>query len=194
MAADPRTSQDYVAAALDVLAERGADGLTIAALCRSLGMTKGSFYHHFDGMPAFTTALLAYWEREHSDRLIAVSKQAADPVTRIALLTDIAVSLPHAAESALRSWARSNPEVAAAQTRVDARRERHLVEAFRAVGLDRPTALLQARMAMALLVGAQLRGTVGPRELRAMFVRLNAPLLADVAGPQRRRLRAALAD
>ncbi len=192
MAGEPRTAVDYVVAALDVLADEGSDGLTIAALCRVLQVTKGSFYHHFTGMPAFTTALLAYWESEHSERLIAISVQTPDPVERIGVLTDIAVSLPHAAESAIRAWARSSPEVARVQTRVDRRRERHLVEAFRAIGLEPALATLQARMALALLIGAQHRGPVRPPELRAMFVRLSGAFLADVPAAQRRRLREVL--
>src|SRR5579884_2605293 len=51
----------YLECALDVLAESGADGLTIAELCGRLGVTKGSFYHHFAGMGEFVTALLAFW-------------------------------------------------------------------------------------------------------------------------------------
>jgi AcrR family transcriptional regulator len=184
---------DYVVAALDVLAETGSEGLTIATLCRRLEVTKGSFYHHFAGMPAFTSALLRYWEREHSERLIAISAQTPDAVERIGVLTDIAVSLPHAAESAIRAWARSSPEVAQVQARVDRRRERHLDEAFRAVGLTPELARLQARMALALLIGAQHRGPVRKPDLRAMFVRLSGAFLADVPGPQRRRLRAVLA-
>ncbi len=193
MPADPRTSTDFVAAALDVLAAHGSEGLTVAALCRALHVTKGSFYHHFAGMPAFVTALLAYWETEHSDRLIATSRATADPLDRVGVLTDIAVDLPHAAESAIRAWARSNPAVARVQARVDAHRERHLVDAFRELGLGRATATLHARTALALLVGAQHRGPVRPRELRAMFGRLDEALLAELPAADARRVRTVLA-
>jgi AcrR family transcriptional regulator len=192
MATDPRSATDFVAAALDVLADQGSDGLTIAALCSAVGVTKGSFYHHFDGMPGFVTALLSYWEAEHSERLITISRDTPDPVHRIGVLLEIAVALPHAAESAIRGWARSSPEVAAVQSRVDAGRERHLAEAFRALGLEGPTALLQARMALSLLIGVQLRGPVLAPELRAMFVRLNGAFLPDLPDEQGARLEALL--
>ena len=188
MPVGPRTSTDYVVAALGVLADHGADGLTVAALCGALGTTKGSFYHHFDGMPAFTTALLAYWETEHSERLIATSRATADPVDRVGVLTDIALDLPHAAESAIRAWSRSSAEVALVQGRVDAHREAHLTDAFEELGLSPTYARLQARMAMALLIGAQHRGPVDRAELRTMLERLDAVFVPDLDAVTRRRL------
>ncbi|HET8583154.1 MAG TPA: TetR/AcrR family transcriptional regulator, partial [Jatrophihabitans sp.] len=90
------TAEDYYREALAVLGEHGSEAMTIAVLCERLDVTKGSFYHHFGGLPGFVEGLLAYWEREHSDRLIAISKAQPDPSLRIATLTDMGVHLPHA--------------------------------------------------------------------------------------------------
>src|SRR5438093_559315 len=134
------TPEDYVREALAVLGEYGSDALTIAVLCERLGITKGSFYHHFGGMPGFITQLLEYWEREHSERLIKISKAQPDPTLRSTTLNNLGVGLPHASEAAIRAWGRSSPEVAEAVERVDRRRERHLVDAIAALGIDRPRA------------------------------------------------------
>lgn len=164
------SAEDYFRAAFDVLGEGGSEGLTIAALCQRLEVTKGSFYHHFGGMPGFTTALLVFWESEHSDRLIAMSKQQPDPTLRINGLIELAVGLPHASEAAIRAWARSNPEVAEVTARVDRRRERHISDATVALGIDRPAARLLGRIAMNLLIGAQQREQpVDLKRLRQMF-------------------------
>ena len=112
------TAEDYFREAFDVLARNGSEALTIAALCDRLEITKGSFYHHFGGMPGFTTALLTFWESEHSDRLIALSRAVPDPALRITTLTDLAVGLPHGPEAAIRAWGRSSPEVAANTARI----------------------------------------------------------------------------
>ena len=149
--------EDYYREAFDVLGESGSETLTINALCERLQVTKGSFYHHFGGMPAFVDALLLFWESEHSDRLIAISKAQPDPSLRIASLIDLALTLPHATEAAIRAWARSNAEVSTVTVRVDRRRERHITDAIVALGLERPQARLLARMTMNLLVGTQQR-------------------------------------
>ena len=174
---------EYFEAALEVLAEVGSEALTIAELCSRLGVTKGSFYHHFSGMPDFISALLRFWEEQRSERLIAASEAEQEPVARYRLLLRIAMGLPHAAEAALRAWGRSNAEVRAAVARVDAARERHLAESMRLFGLSEERARLRARLAMAVLVGTQQRERpVDVEGLRAMFEELSAEVIASDFG------------
>lgn len=168
------TPEDYFREALGVLGDYGSEALTIAVLCERLEITKGSFYHHFGGMPGFVTQLLEYWEREHSERLIKISKSQPDPTLRITTLTELGVGLPHASEAAIRAWGRSSTEVAEVTARVDRRRERHLVDAISALGIDRPRARVLARIALNLLVGVQQREhPVDLRRLRQMFEEVN---------------------
>lgn len=165
---------DYYREAFEILGEFGSESLTIASLCERLGITKGSFYHHFGSMPGFVSGLLDFWASEHSDRLIAISKSQPDPTLRIAALIDIAVSLPHASEAAVRAWGRSNGDVAEVTLRVDRRRERHLTDAVVALGVQRSSAKLLARIALSLLIGTQQREQpVDLKRLRAMFEEFN---------------------
>ena len=171
---DRLTPEDYFREALAVLGEFGSEAMTIAMLCDRLEVTKGSFYHHFGGMPGFVSQLLEYWEREHSERLIKISKAQPDATLRIFTLTEMGVGLPHASEAAIRAWGRSSPEVAEATARVDRRRERHLIDAVSALGIDRPRARLLARIALNLLVGVQQREhPVDLKRLRQMFEEVN---------------------
>lgn len=171
---DRLSPEDYFREALAVLGEAGSEGLTIAVLCDRLEVTKGSFYHHFGGMPGFVTQLLEYWEREHSERLIKISKAQPDPTLRIFTLTEMGVALPHASEAAIRAWGRSSPEVAEVTARVDRRRERHLVDAVSALAIDRQRARLLARIGLTLLIGAQQREhPVDLKRLRQMFEEVN---------------------
>ena len=183
------TTERYFEEALALLGEQGSQALTIAAMCERLDVTKGSFYHHFSGMPAFCDELLAYWEREHSDRLIALSLAESDSSLRITSITEMAVNLPHASESAIRAWGRSSPDVAAVVERVDQHRERHVVESLESLGLPPERARIFARLALDLLIGIQTRevppSPTRARELlqeieRIVFVEADPELLARV--------------
>ena len=50
---------------LEALWERGTEALRIDGLAERLEVTKGSFYAHFDGKPAYLTALCEHW-RDHA--------------------------------------------------------------------------------------------------------------------------------
>ena len=183
------TAERYFEEALELLGELGSQALTIAALCERLDVTKGSFYHHFRGMPNFVDELLAYWEREHSERLIALSQAESDSSLRISTITEMAVNLPHASESAIRAWGRSSPDVAAVVERVDGRRERHVLEPLEALGLPPERARILSRLALDLLIGIQTRevppSPTRARELlqeieRLVFVEADPELVAQL--------------
>lgn len=146
----------YYEAGLELLSERGHAGLTIAALCERLGVTKGSFYHHFDDMAEYVQLLLAHWENEHATRLIALSESVTNAGERFDLLEGIAVGLPHGAEAAIRAWSWNSDVVAAAQRRVDEARLRHLTEAGLDAGLEPVRAKRMAKISMSVLIGMQL--------------------------------------
>jgi AcrR family transcriptional regulator len=167
---DRLSAADYFGAALEVLAEHGSEALTIAALGDRLQVTKGSFYHHFGSLPGFVEQLLAYWETEHGDRVIAGPRAEPDAWRRVESLTTVGLRLPHASEAALRAWGRSRPDVAEVVARVDRRRERQLADSIAAVGGDRARARLLARTGLTLLVGAQQREhPVDLRRMRAVL-------------------------
>ena len=146
----------YCEAGLELLAEGGHGGLTIAALCERLGVTKGSFYHHFADMAEYVALLLEHWKAEHATRLIALSESVTDPEERFDLLQGIAVGLPHGAEAAIRAWSWNNDAVAQAQERVDQARLAHLTRAGLDAGLGAARAKRMAKISLSVLVGMQL--------------------------------------
>ena len=54
-----KTKYDWMTVTMEVLVTQGVDGITIDALTKRLGVTKGSFYHHFSDMPTFRQEILA---------------------------------------------------------------------------------------------------------------------------------------
>ncbi len=60
---------DWIQAGFAIIAEDGLQALKVDRLCDRLGVTKGSFYWHFEGMPSYRKALVQAWgELRDQDR------------------------------------------------------------------------------------------------------------------------------
>ncbi|ANY07380.1 hypothetical protein AFB00_15005 [Pseudonocardia sp. HH130630-07] len=163
-------AEQYFDAAMSILARDGAAGLKIGPLCRSLGVTSGSFYHHFGGWAGFVRGLLQYWEAEQTDRVVELARATADPIERMLVVKRLTVELRHDAEAAIRAWAQIDAEVGRAQARVDVQRRIALEQVVGEVVADRADAHRLAVLGMSLMAGFQQ--TCDPRDrdlLRVLF-------------------------
>ncbi|MET8850977.1 TetR/AcrR family transcriptional regulator [Amycolatopsis sp. NPDC004625] len=157
----PVTRQAYFGAALDLLAEHGFTELTVGALCRALGVTSGSFYHHFGGWPGFVEQLLDHWENRQVRILRERNFGTGGPSADFAALMDLTLGLPHEAEAAIRAWARNDETVRAAQKRVDDARVRTVGRVVEAIVGDRALARTLTSLGLAMLVGHQQLASAG---------------------------------
>ena len=180
---ESRTREEYFAVALDLLAAGGAKAVTIAALCERLGVTKGSFYHHFTSGPAFLQDLLRHWESAFGTVLAREAVAVADPAERLATLRAMAVDLHHEAESAIRALARTDPFAAAVQQRVDAERLDVVAGTLEALGLPTDQAADLARLGLSLLVGAQQLETPVDRARLDRLLDVYQSMLVTAADP-----------
>lgn len=147
---------DFIATACSVLAEDGADGVTIAALCDRLFVTKGSFYYHFAGMPGFIEAFAETWELEFQS-LLAVVRAEPDPMRRLELMTNYAFTMSHSLQAAVRSWGNTNDVLSKSLARVDSGVEEVLRDALEILTDDPHRAGMLAHMGVSLIIGLQLR-------------------------------------
>jgi AcrR family transcriptional regulator len=152
----PLSDSHYFTTAMELFADLGPEGLTIAALCGRLRVTKGSFYHHFGGLGEFITRFLAWWVGQ-SVELVREMESEEDKWRRLELASEYALAFHHAAEAAIRAWGHSLPEVAEALRTVDAVRQDYLDWAYREIGLSRADAQFYARLSVDILVGRQAR-------------------------------------
>lgn len=150
-----RRRADWFTPAFDILAADGPEALTIAALCRRLRVTKGSFYHHFSGMPEFVEALLRHWEDDFAQILDEVAG-VSDPARRFELTTQHIHSMRHDTEAALRAWGYRDPVVAAAVARMDRARAQNYANTLALVIDDPERCRLLASMGTAVLIGLQM--------------------------------------
>jgi AcrR family transcriptional regulator len=137
-----------------ILADQGSDALTIAALCQRIGVTKGSFHHHFSTVSGFVDAMAAQWEsasRAVQDTIAA----EPDLLRRIELICQAVLTLPHPMELAWRSWGWTNPAVGAAMRRVDNHGVQITVATLTELLDDAERAALLTEMGLGLALGLQ---------------------------------------
>jgi AcrR family transcriptional regulator len=141
----------WIAAALNIVAQDGIDGLRIESLAKQLGVTKGSFYWHFKDRRDLIDAVLDDWR---AGRIRDIRKQtAADPGGELAALRhtiDVYAAAKNrkgiSIEAAIRLWARQDSNGLAVVEEVDAERLECTRRLFLALGL--PPAEAAARSAL----------------------------------------------
>ena len=153
------TPTDYFDAALDLLGESGAESLTLAALCERVGVTKGSFYHHFESMPSFHERVLAYFANDGLDAAVRQAMAVTDARQRLAVLRHLGVAAAHETEVAVRAWATWYEPAAHAHRRIEQRRRSVLVTTFLELGISPSQATLLAHIGTALMMGMQSDGS-----------------------------------
>lgn len=151
------SAPDYFDAGLDLLADGGREAVTVAALCRRLHVTKGSFYHHFTGVPDFLERLLLQWESQELEIMTEAQLRAAlERPTEFAKVA-AAWRVRHEAETAIRAMARTDAYAAEVQGRVDRQREDSLCQLFVTMGIGSSRSRILARLGLAILIGTQQR-------------------------------------
>ena len=165
----------WLQAGCEALAEDGAAGLKIDRLTRRLGVTKGSFFHHFASASAYQTALLAHLEAAGVAQMEAWEGEleTADPRQVLSRMTAAVGSTTDGRwradlEVALRAWSCTDPEVRATQDRIDRRRLAMLEAVWRRIEPDPARARISARLPFLLLVGASM-SAIDPVELQQVY-------------------------
>lgn len=162
----PRLSAaDWEQAALEVIAESGLQAVAVEPLARRLGVTKGSFYWHFQNREALVDSALERWEKSDMGEIMAVVDRYSDPRDRLRELfrRGSLGHLIHTVYSALFS-AVDHPQAAPVMERVTARRMQYLTDAFSSLGMGPEAARHRARLTYTAYVGflqlaRQLHGT-----------------------------------
>ena len=159
---------EWIAGAFMALCEGGIDGLRVEPLAKRLGVTKGSFYHHFENRRALHLAMLDEWERLGTIQIIDTVEHAAiDPADQLRALAHETMkvnSIADAIEVSIRAWGATDEIVAESVSRVDDRRLGFVVVLLRQIGFAPPLAKRRAKLMYRLLIGEYTwRSAGGPR-------------------------------
>src|SRR3954454_8285740 len=82
------TADDWAQGALDEIEQSGVRALSVEAVARRLGVSKGGAYHHFQDRRDLLRAALALWERRQVTEMNAQFAAIDDPLRRLRAALD----------------------------------------------------------------------------------------------------------
>jgi AcrR family transcriptional regulator len=145
----------WLSAGLEALRKGGVGSVRVERLAGDVGITKGSFYHHFRDRGALLDAVIEYWSREMTDaefeRIQTLRGGLAARL--VALAEDVLEKGMGRYDPAIRAWARADRKVAAAVAQVDRRRIKALAALFEEGGFTPAEARTRARTFYTFLLG-----------------------------------------
>ena len=160
---------DWLALSMDVLSRDGAAKLNIDNLCQALGVTKGSFYAHFNDRADFVVQFVAYWGRAFTQSAVEEIDEMADASAAERLLA--LMQLLHRQrlaryDAAVRAWAAQEPKVALAVRNVDSQRFDYVRRIFHDLGFRGADLDLRTRL-FVVFHSSELSMKLPPSQLKA---------------------------
>src|SRR5829696_7098402 len=125
-------SSKWIEVGLRGLAAGGPDAVRVEQLAQALGVTKGSFYRHFDDRGALLEGMLG--------RLFALPSIRGRQLLKI--------------ELAIRDWARRDKAVAKRLRRIDNRRMDYMRSLFGAFCADEEEVEVRCMLAFSMFIGS----------------------------------------
>jgi AcrR family transcriptional regulator len=157
--ASPLQPDDWIRAAFARLAGDGIEAVRIELLARDLGVSKGSFYWHFQDREELLARMFDRWEKDENDWLdetVITPKAAARWARFVHHCTDLQLAR---LESAMRTWSRRDDRIAARISSIEKKRTAHIASVLRAIGFVAPVAESWAEMALLVYLGWLDRAT-----------------------------------
>lgn len=167
------TRDDWLAAARKALVRDGIDQVKIERLSEQIGVRRSSFYWNFRSRAELLHALLDHWEATNTGPLLrAVDAAISAGVGGIHLFTRLWIEereFNPAYDTAVRDWARKDPEAARVVQAVDDKRLEALTRLMAAYGHQGTEAVVRARILYYHQIGYY---ALGIREATAERLRL----------------------
>ena len=139
--------EEWLEKALVVVSRAGGAKLRVESLVAAVGVTKGSFYWHFESRDHFVKELIDYWHDRYTLSVIrhfdALDDAAQDKLRQVMEMVFVNRLTRH--DLAFRSWAIAEPHLRKLVKRTDMVRVDYLKSLFKQIGFDDDAAELRAR-------------------------------------------------
>jgi len=165
------TRKDWILAGQDMLRAEGIAGLKLSSLTGRLGVSTGSFYHHFADFEDYLGAVAEYFSADRVQGLIDRTLAGnPDPVTRMQGLAKLSLE-DHTFEldRAMRIWATMDERAAITVARSERLVLAFLAQAFEDLGFSPAEASLRARILLSANIAPLL--TSDGKSRRSVFKR-----------------------
>ena len=142
------TPQDWIDAGTSLLTESGIGAVKVETLAAELGVTRGSFYHHFADREGLLQAMLDHWAQRFTfDIADQVRGLGLDPGTTLLAMMKMIRSQGLAEKDApFRAWALHDPLAREVLERVDRARLATIRSQFEGLGFSATDAENRARL------------------------------------------------
>jgi AcrR family transcriptional regulator len=179
----PRTA--WLEAGLALLSNIGPQAITVEQLCKSVGRSKGSFYHHFADVNVYGNDLVSFWEQRDTESVMRMVDLSASAWHKRQTLAGLSLSLDGSTERAMRQWAASNAVVRNRVEAIDQLRIAYLASLIDEINghTDPADALDLARIEYAAFVGLFYVLPSGQRTDLTRMLRRFLTLMTPAAPP-----------
>lgn len=165
--------ESWIEEAVRTLTDGGVDAVQITRLARRLGVTRGSFYWHFENREALLDALLAEWRARNTD--VMLEALAAAETLEDGILALFAIWVDHrrfdpALDQAVRDWARRSDAVRSVVAREDDARVAAVAAFYERLGYATTEAFVRARVLYFTQVSYYALGISEPMERRLSYL------------------------
>lgn len=140
---------DWLLAALDVFVKEGIDAVRITRLADELGVTRGSYYWHFENRADLINSLISYWRDKNTSVIVDAVQNVTSLSEGIFGLFDTCVDpdrFDPRLDLAVREWARRSDTIRMELDQADEIRLQAITELFKRFDYPMPQALIRARV------------------------------------------------
>jgi len=130
------TKTSWVEFGLQQLADNGYHRLKAQTLAKKLGVSRGSFYWHFEDITEFESKVVDLWKTQASRNIDAAVSPSSNPQKNLENLIELSL-LPSDIERAIRSWSVVDDKVAIVVSAIDQRRFDLIERVLKDVGIEK---------------------------------------------------------
>ena len=142
------SKEQWLERALEAVSKEGGSRLRVNKLVKEVGVTKGSFYWHFEGRKDFVLRLIDYWHEAYTrtvaDYLDNHDGSASEKLFDLLNMVFVQKLTRH--DLAIRAWAIDEPAIRSRIKRTDDFRVAYVCMLLEQMGFDEVSADFRARL------------------------------------------------